>query len=269
MKKLTAPIIVFAAALCAALLLLAGGFRFGRERILAFEEKQAQIRTRLLEAPVLLYHNIDGTGDFSVSLETLRSHFLFIRQQNIRVVSLKEMVSALETARPFKEPVIAITFDDGYPAMYTKLLPLLREFGYPATLFIYTDAVNGGKRLLNWEALREMDGDLIDVQCHGLSHRDLTKLSDAAGRKRLFEELYMSKRLIELNLGKKVDFFAFPYGRYSERLTELCRAAGYRKVFSTDYGNNILSADNFCLKRQHIKKSCSEELFRDIVLNVR
>ena len=51
-----------------------------------------------------------------------------------------------------------------------------------------------------------------------------------------------------------MDFFAFPYGRYNLKLIDLCMLAGYRRVFSTDYGSNIITRDNYSLSRQHVKR---------------
>lgn len=265
------PLFILAAAFAAALFVYQQGFRFAPSGRLTWTPKQKEIRSRLLEVPILLYHNIDGAGVFSVSEETLRSHFEFLRQNDVRVISMADLINRLENPQPFEEKVIVITFDDGYPSMYTKLLPLAREYGYPITLFVYTNAVNSGASLLNWQNLREMDASLIDIQCHGISHLDLT-LADVdtpEGRKKLFDELYASKKLLEMRLCKQIDYFAFPYGRYSPALAELCKAAGYKRAFSTNYGNNIVSADNYTLKRQHIKSNYTMDFFRDIALKVR
>ena len=230
-------------------------------RRMAWLHKEKEITSRLLAIPILLYHNIDGKGPFSIDVKTLREHFQLIRDRGIRVIPLQELIKRLEHPAPYRDRVIVITFDDGYGSMYSKLLPLAREFGYPITLFVYTDNIFlRSTKNLTWNSIRSMDRMGIDIQAHSISHPDLTKLSekdDQAARKQLFEEIYLSKRIIELYTGKKVDFYAFPYGRYDLNTIDLTQKSGYRRVFSTDYGSNIITRDNFCLRRHHIKSSFS------------
>ncbi|MBN1531906.1 MAG: polysaccharide deacetylase family protein [Spirochaetes bacterium] len=231
--------------------------------------REKDVESRLLAVPIILYHNIDGKGPFSVTSEALRGQFSMIRDLGIRIVPLRTLINRLETRRPFTDTVMVITFDDGFEAMYSKLLPLAREFRYPVTLFVYTDnIVKRGKRSLTWEKLRELDRSGISVESHTLSHPDLTALSGKKGmdvRKKLFDEIYLSKRVLELYLGREVEMFAFPYGRYDLTLIDLCGLAGYTRVFSTDYGSNIVTRNNFCLRRQHIKNSYSIEYFISLI----
>jgi len=230
--------------------------------------KEHEIRSRLLRIPILLYHNIDGRGVFSVKNETLRQHFTFLRDNNIRVISLSELVENLECAKSFDDEVIVITFDDGFYSMYSRLMPLAVEFHYPVTLFIYTDFIyTRAESCLTWDKLAILEENGIAIEGHTLSHCDLTaysKRNDYTARKRLFDEIYLSKRLIELYMGKDVKYFAFPYGRYDERIIELSQYAGYRRVFSTDYGSNIVTRDNYCLRRHHIKNSYSMKFYKEL-----
>ena len=273
MKKLFIPVIVLLLSFGIALALYNSVFRFSSGKQMRWKHKDREIRSRLLAVPILLYHNIDGNGVFSVSLETLRSQFELLRKRNIRVIPLKELISRLENPVPFDEKVAVITFDDGFLSMYTKLLPLVREYGYPVTLFVYTDFIYAkADRSMTWELLREMDSSLIDIQCHSISHEDLTAIPAGEGdefKKKIYDEVFLSKRIIELYLGKKVDYFAFPYGRYDINLVNLCEKAGYKRVFSTDYGSNIITRDNYCLRRQHIKRNYSLVYFDSIIQNVR
>ncbi len=231
--------------------------------------KDRETRSRLLAIPILLYHNIDGKGPFSIDADVLRQHFQLIRERGIRVIPLRELVGRLEHPAPYRDRVIVITFDDGYGSMHSKLLPLVREFGYPVTLFVYADVISTrSSKNLTWDRARAMDRMGIDIQAHSISHADLAELSrqnDPESRKRLFEELYLARRLMELRMNKKIDFYAFPYGRYNLAVVDMALKAGYRRVFSTDYGSNVITRDNFCLRRQHIKSSYSIDYIETLV----
>jgi peptidoglycan/xylan/chitin deacetylase (PgdA/CDA1 family) len=269
MKNICIVIASLLGSLGFALILYLGGFSFSKGSRLDWQYKDKEISSRLLAIPILLYHNIDGRGPFSIDLAVLREQFRLIKEKGMRVVPLHELVGRLEHPIPFREKGVVITFDDGYFSTYTLLLPLVKEFGYPITQFVYCDAISHrSSRSLTWDRLRSMDRHGIDIQSHSISHADLTELSgrnDPVSRKKLFEEIYLSRRIIELYLGKKVDFFAFPYGRYDLYLARLAADAGYKRVFSTDYGSNIISRDNFCLRRSHIKSSYSLHYFENLI----
>lgn len=230
---------------------------------------------RFSSVPVLLYHNIvedhiSPKSPFSIKKRDLVRHFEILRERGIEVIHLDSLAGGSGNYNNFSGgKAVVITFDDDYLSMYRILLPVVKEFNYPVTLFVYTDGISrGGAGGLDWAMLREMDRNGIDIQGHSKSHSDLTAISiDEAysGGEKLYEELVLSKNIIEKNLNKRVKYFAFPYGRYSLELLELARYAGYDKVFSTDYGPNIITRDNFCLRRHHIKNSYSEEFFISIV----
>ncbi len=229
------------------------------EEGLRWRARGEESSTRNDTVPILLYHNIDGRGVFSIGLSELRGHFQLLRSKGIRVIGLSDFIERLENPSPFKEPAVALSFDDGYPAMRDKLLPLAHEYSYPVTLFVYANNVyTRSKKNLTWSALRELDRRGIDIQCHTISHADLVRLGRKDSpeiRGRLFDEIYISKRILELHLGKRIRYFAFPYGRYDPHTVRLCQYAGYERVFSTDYGTNLVTRNNYCLRRHHIKST--------------
>lgn len=230
--------------------------------------KEKEIKSRLLSVPILLYHDIDSKGPYSINHDMIKSQFQLLKDNNIKVIPLSELINSLLNPRPFDQKTISITFDDGFLSMYTKLLPTVKEYEYPVTIFVYTDNIyNKGVKNITWNRLRKMQKQGIEIECHSISHDDLTILSEKetiSSRKKLFEEIYLSKRIIELYLHKKIRYFAFPYGRYNLDLLNMCRFSGYERVFSTDYRSHIITRDNYCLGRGHIKNNYSLEFIKKI-----
>lgn len=91
---------------------------------------------------ILMYHRItkDPKGEglpveqFKRQMEIIRKHF--------NPLTLKELMKAHEEGRVPKHAV-CVTFDDGYADFSDLALPLLKENGVPATLFVTTGFVNG------------------------------------------------------------------------------------------------------------------------------
>jgi peptidoglycan/xylan/chitin deacetylase (PgdA/CDA1 family) len=144
-----------------------------------------------------------------------------------------------------------LTFDDGWKSQYEVGWPILKKYGYPVTLFIYTEGIRGGHfgggEAMTWEMLSEMRDAGADIQAHSATHQDLRKAYDKVTKKKLNpaeydqwlqNEVVGSKQLLEQRLGIKVNCFAVPYGFYNEKIKETCKAAGYEAVF-TVYGQPI------------------------------
>lgn len=274
MKKINTLIVFLIAAELLFLAILFFDFSPANAVRINWEQDKTINYDRLLSVPVLLYHNIveddrPVKSPFAVKEATLRRHFNIIKKEGIAVIPLAELTGNRLGKDQERKKSVVLTFDDDYISMYRILLPLAKEFGYPVTLFVYTDGISmPGTGGLDWKMLREMDKNGIDIQCHSVSHGDLTAEDINGGYgpgKKLYDELYLSREIIGKNLDKNVAFFAFPYGRYSLELLDLARMAGYEKVFSTDYGPNIITRDNFCLRRHHIKSSYSDEFFISII----
>ncbi len=238
-------------------------------RDMAWKKKDEEAISRLLAVPLLLYHNIDGRGEYSLNYEVMEAQFQLLADRGIEVVALDDFVKRLDNPRPYEKKVAVLSFDDGYLSMYTRLMPLLARFGYHVTLFVYTDNVyHSARRNITWQKLREMQNSGFDIQSHTLSHPDLVRLARKGGmesRHKLYEEIYLSKRVLELYLGREVRYFAFPYGSYNLELVDLCKQAGFARVFSTDFGPNIITRNNYCLRRRHIKSDYGLEKVAGLV----
>jgi peptidoglycan/xylan/chitin deacetylase (PgdA/CDA1 family) len=137
-----------------------------------------------------------------------------------------------------------ITFDDGWKSQFEVAWPILKKYGYPLTLFIYTEGVRGGHfgggEAMTWEQLADMRDNGVDIEAHSKTHQDLRKPYDKVAKKRLsppeyeqwlHDEIVGSKELLEQRLGIKVDCFAVPYGFYNQHIKDVCKNAGYEAVF--------------------------------------
>jgi hypothetical protein len=130
---------------------------------------------RYQTVPVLVYHQIaeKSTNRMTVSRESFEAQMRLLKEQGYRVVTLDQLLEFLEFRGQLPEKAVAITIDDGWRSMYDIAFPILKKYGYPATLFVYTKLVTGGAKALSWDQIREMAAQGLDVQCHTLTHRNL------------------------------------------------------------------------------------------------
>ena len=102
---------------------------------------------------ILTYHSIDSSGSpISLSEEAFRAHVRFFGSGRVAVVPLADLPSM-----PDEQDAIAITFDDGFLNFTSSAMPQLSHLGFPATVFVVSDAVGGtnvsARSMTSWRIL--------------------------------------------------------------------------------------------------------------------
>ena len=98
-------------------------------------------------ARILYYHRVNDDGDPffpAIGTSLFEAEMRFV-SKHYRVVSLTELVERL--AEGSVEPVLAITFDDGYRDNYDLAFPILQRYGLPATIFLTTGSMDSREPL--------------------------------------------------------------------------------------------------------------------------
>jgi len=150
----------------------------------------------------------------------------WLHEHSIRCVSVGTIVQSLLDHEPLPERCVGITFDDGFESVYSQAFPILKRYGFSATVFLVTDYCGGQNDwpaqpvsihrmpLLTWTQVREMDKYGIEFGAHTSSHPRLDRIA----AENLAHELIQPKAQIEEQVGHSIEMFAYPYGRYDERV---------------------------------------------------
>lgn len=218
---------------------------------------------------VLCYHRFEGKnlGYLSIPAETFDQEMQALKDAGISVISMADFLAWKrgEKAIPTKSAVV--TIDDGYESGYSVAWPILKKYGYPFTLFIYTKFVGSGGKSITWSQLEEMRDAGVDIESHTETHPDLRKKngkSPAAYDAWLTQELKGSKDELEQRLGIKIVALAFPYGGNNEHIREIGKQAGYTTMF-TVYGQRIAwTASNDMIGRYAVEFA-KPEIFQSAV----
>ncbi|MEM9620597.1 MAG: polysaccharide deacetylase family protein [Pseudomonadota bacterium] len=207
--------------------------------------------------PILCYHQFTPGNTTSQRLEVsaaaFRAQLTYLRDNNYVVLSLDDVAAILDGRQAIPERAVVLTIDDGYRSVYDVAWPILQEFGFPATLYIYTDFVGGGKAL-SWAQMREMQTTgLIDIQSHAKSHTSLSRQTsdtgDAAYRQRVAAEVSTSAAILSSRLGSEPLHLSYPYGNSSIEAADILRDAGYRTATTVTRGENTVFSHRFLLHR--------------------
>ena len=189
---------------------------------------------------ILGYHDFKERGGEAmvISADKFRSQMQFIKDAKIPVIPLEDVMSWKAGHKNIPEECFVITMDDGWEGVYRYAWPVLKEFGFPFTIYLYKDYVNIGGRSLSWAQIREMmESGLCTVGSHSISHESLTARkgrTDEAHTEWLRTELTESKTFLESNLGITCTSFAYPYGNYNTAIRDLGLEAGYTSLVTVN-----------------------------------
>ena len=187
--------------------------------------------------PILTYHNLgeQAKGRLVLAAASFREQMRYLKTNGYRVVSLTDFIEFTRLDRQLPQRAVVLTFDDGYRAFKDHAYPVLKELGFTATLFIYTDWVGAGRGALSWADLRELAAAGMDIQAHSKTHADLRRAqgeTEAQYARRMQAELEQPQDLFNRNLGRRSRVLAYPYGRWEEGLLPKVKEYGYIAAFS-------------------------------------
>lgn len=171
---------------------------------------------------IATYHSIDTSGSpISVSPDAFRRHLGHFLEAGVRIVTLEDLRSMAGS----DADAVALTFDDGYASVAREALPLLREHGLPATVFVVTARVGGTNDwavtdghsvpelpLLGWEALGRLAQEGVEIASHTRTHPSLPRVAASV----LEDEIAGAADDLKQALGRAPAGFAYPYGHVSD-----------------------------------------------------
>jgi len=216
--------------------------------------------------PILVYHNLgaQSAGRLVLGAQAFAEQMHYLEREGYRVVSLAEFVEWLHLKRQLPRKSVVLTFDDGYQSFREYAYPVLKQLGFPATLFVYTDYVGASRNALSWEQLKTLAAEGFDVQAHSKTHADLRRAAgetDAQYAKRMQAELAEPPRLFQRQLGQGVQFLAYPYGRVDDDLLTRVREQGYAAAFTVRRESNPSFARPLRISRSQIYSEMTLEQF--------
>lgn len=139
----------------------------------------------------------------------------------------------------FKQPLISVTFDDGFESTYKDALPILQKHGIRTTQYILS-GVESNPLYLSWDQVRAIQKAGHEIGCHTITHPDLTTVSS----QEVMRQLTGCKTTMQQEIGMPVTDFASPYGaENAQTLAEIKQVfASQRNVYG-DSSNGVTNVD--------------------------
>lgn len=190
---------------------------------------------------ILGYHDVRerGGSPMLIAGSKFREQMQAIKDSNIPVISFSDVIAWKRGEKNVPQESIVITFDDGWEGVYENAYPVLKEFGFPFTVYLYKKYVNIGGRSMSWDQIREMMQHGCEVGSHSVSHENLKKKprgvkTDADYQQWVLAELKDSRDFLEQNLKIKVTSFAYPYGIFDDEVMNTALQIGYESLVTVN-----------------------------------
>jgi len=211
--------------------------------------------------PILMYHSVSPGAQPQNRLAILPGAFerqmRFLKKNHYNVLPLDSVVNLIKEKKKIPPKTLAITFDDGYKDNYTYAFPILKKYNLSATIFVIIKEIGRPDRL-SWDEIKTVqDSGIINIGSHALGPEPLINIKS---EDELRKEIFDSKKILEEKLGRKINAFSYPGGRFNEQMRQLVIDAGYKFAVVTNPGKKIANDNLLALKRLRISSS-SNNLF--------
>jgi len=237
--------------------------------------------------------NTTPEDPYAVDTEGLVKQLEWMRGRGYQFVSIDDVLADRAGKRTLPEKAVLLSFDDGYESVYTHVFPVLRLFKAPAVVALVgswldaplgTQVSYGGKMVprknfLTWPQIREMQASgLVEIANHtyDLHYGQIanpqgneepaasTQRYDPKTRRyesrdqmltRVRADLVRNSELIRRETGKSPRVMVWPYGSYTQELTDIATSLGMPITLTLDDGTNLPSTPLTGLRRVLIDAS--------------
>ncbi len=204
--------------------------------------------------PILAYHRVVPQVKYGidVSRDMFEKQMAWLARKGYHSLNMEKFYQSL-SSRTLDPKGIIITFDDGHQDFVQHAVPILKKYGYSATLFVNSGLLGrtfwvGGRRpapvrwhdtkpadyredssdwrvyeFMSWDEVVLLRKEGFDIQSHGITHPFLTDLPRPEVRREMSE----SKKILQEKAGSPVKYFCYPSGNFNADVQKDAKESGY------------------------------------------
>ncbi len=217
--------------------------------------------------PILCYHRFGPKASrMTVTGDAFQAQMDYLARQGYHVITLAQLAAFLDGQQPLPPKSVVITIDDGYRSTFEVAYPILKRFGFPATVFLYSDFV-GAPDALTWAQMKSITATgLIEIQPHSKTHANLTQKlpgeTETRYRERIRREIDAPIVAIRERLDVSSQTYAYPYGDVNEPVIDLLARQQVRLGVTVTPGGNAFFAYPYMLRRTMVYGNEDLDTFR-------
>ena len=179
---------------------------------------------------VLTYHDFTSKipeNNMQKNIDEFKREMNYLKKHNYKTLTLEEVECYMDKKCDLPRKSVLITFDDGWKKSYELAFPILKEYGFNATLFYLGENIDRtNSDFISKDELEIIKKDYPNIEI--ASHTYSNHVEDAYTKsvEELSEDFSKMKDIVDSK------YFAYPYGRYSDNYIETLKKNNYELAFS-------------------------------------
>lgn len=207
---------------------------------------------------VLGYHDFSSTrrvAEMVIRPSKFREQMQAIKDLKLNVITLQDFILWKQGQKSIPDKSILITIDDGWKSVYEEAYPILKEFGYPFTICLYTNYIDRGGSSMSSEMIQEMMQNGCTISSHSVSHpmpsivRKHQRMGPVKYRQFVDKEIGDSKKILEDTFKQPIITYVYPGGLHTPEMFESAAEFGYKHLFTVKPGKVTRSSDDNIIPR--------------------
>ena len=187
------------------------------------------------QVPILCYHQIrDWTArdsknakDYITPIATFKAHIKMLADSGYHTVSPDQLYAYMTTGAKLPSKPVMLTFDDTDLDQFTIARPTLEQYGYKAMYFVMTVSL-GRPHYMTKAMVKQLSDEGNVIGSHTWDHHNVKKYQ---GQDWVTQIDKPTKTLEDIT-GKKIVYFAYPFGLWNEQAFPELKKRGFVAAFS-------------------------------------
>lgn len=209
------------------------------EKIDTTKQKPADAKAILAkrEVPVLCYHQIRNNlasdskraHDDIIAPDKFREHMKMLADSGYHTILPDQLYNYLVFNAKLPEKPIIISFDDTDEDQFTVGNATLKKYGFKGVYFIMTVSIGRKGRIsyMTKEQIKQLADEGNTIASHTYDHKNFAQFTDEDWKTQIDDP---TKKLEQIT-GKKIEYFAYPYGVYKASTLHKLKEHGFKAAF--------------------------------------
>ncbi|WP_158085253.1 polysaccharide deacetylase family protein [Niastella vici] len=209
------------------------------------------------EIPVLCYHNIDikpaRENELRISAFHFEQQVKALYDSGYHTILPGQLYDHLTKGTPLPSKPVMLTFDDSHETHFSLAAPVLEKYAFRGVFFIMTVCI-GKKNYLSAQQIKMLAERGHAVECHTYDHPPVINITAEQWEQQLDNPV----KKLEAITGKRVEYFAYPFGIWNETAIIELKKRGIKAAFRLT-GKKSSTEPLYTIKRIIVPGTWSEK----------
>lgn len=206
-------------------------------------------QTSISQINCFVYHRFGDTRypSTNISTDVFEQQLAWLKKNQYEVITLSEAIHLIKSGELEGKKAV-ITIDDAYTSFLKNGFPLLKKYGYPATLFVNTENI-GQKDYLTWNELIKLNSGGVEIGNHTHSHSYFLEIPASERAKVFKEDIEKAKKLLIDKMHLEPKIFAYPFGEHDNAMKAVVKELGFEAAAAQNSGVFGFTSDLYSIPR--------------------